>query len=133
MPATEDLINTESDGWTYKSVFVILAIILSLAMLADSFINNKVDLISNIALLIASPIAAWKVRTYDYQAAIWAPAFVWLLVLMTVGQFAPKRGGSIFREQFLHFAYGLSEHAGWIFLATITSGIIAIVRRGRNL
>lgn len=120
-------------GWTYQGVFIILAIALSIGMFADVFINNKVDLISNLTLLIVSPIAAWKVRTNDYLAAIWAPALVWFTVLMTVGQLAPKRGGSFLREQVLHIAYGLSAHAGWILGATIIAGAIAIVRRGRNL
>ena len=120
-------------GWTYQGVFIILWIALSIAMLADVFINRKVDLLSNLTLLIASPIAAWKVRTNDYLAAIWAPALVWFVVLMTVGQFAPKRGGSMLREEVLHIAYGLSAHAGWILGATFISGCIAIFRRGRNL
>lgn len=120
-------------GWTYQGVFIILAIALSIGMLADVLINNKIDLISNLTLLIVSPIAAWKVRTNDYLAALWAPALVWFTLLMTVGQLAPKRGGSLLREQVLHMAYGLSAHAGWIIGATILSGAIAIVRRGRNL
>ncbi|MEY4311254.1 MAG: hypothetical protein RLZZ571_24 [Actinomycetota bacterium] len=120
-------------GWTYQGVFIILWVSLSLAMLADVFINRKVDLLSNVTLLITSCVAGWKVRTNDYQAAIWAPALVWFVTLMTVGQFAPKRGGSFLREEVLHIAYGLSAHAGWILGATILSGAIAIVRRGRNL
>lgn len=120
-------------GWTFQGVFIILGLALAASMLADVLINNKVDLLSNLTLVIASPIAAWKVRTNDYLAAIWAPAFVWFISLMTVGQLAPKRGGSLLREQVLHVAYGLSAHAGWIFTATIISGAIAIFRRGRNL
>lgn len=120
-------------GWTYQGVFIILWVSLSVAMLADVFINKKVDLLSNVTLLIASCVSGWKVRTNDYQAAIWAPALVWFVTLMTVGQFAPKRGGSFLREEILHIAYGLSAHAGWILGATILSGAIAIVRRGRNL
>ena len=120
-------------GWTYQGVFIILWITLSIAMLADVFINRKVDLLSNITLLIGSVIAGWKVRTNDYQAAIWAPSLVWFIALMTVGQFAPKRGGSFMREELLHIAYGLSAHAGWILGATIIAGGTAIVRRGRNL
>ena len=120
-------------GWTYQGVFIILWISLSVAMLADVFINRKVDLLSNVTLLIGSAITGWKVRTNDYQAAIWAPALVWFVTLMTVGQFAPKRGGSLLREEVLHIAYGLSAHAGWILGATMLSGCIAIVRRGRNL
>lgn len=120
-------------GWTYQGVFVILAISLSVAMIADVFLNRKVDLLSNLALILISPIAALKVRTNDYLAAIWAPALVWFVILMTVGQLAPKRGGSLIREQVLHVAYGLAAHAGWIIAATVISGAIAIFRRGRNL
>jgi hypothetical protein len=122
-----------TQGWTYQGVFIILGAVVAIAMFADAYLNKKVDLLSNLTLLIASPLAAWKVRTNDYLAAIWAPAFVWFVSLMTVGQLAPKRGGSLLREQILHIAYGLSAHAGWIFSATIISGAIAIVRRGRNL
>jgi hypothetical protein len=119
-------------GWTYLGVFVVVAVVLSIAMLIDVFVNRKVDLISNLALLIICPIAASRVRTNDYLAAIWVGPLVWFVSLMTVGQFAPKRGGSILREQLLHIAYGLSAHAGWIISATLISGAIAIVRRGRN-
>ncbi len=119
-------------GWTYLGVFVVVTIVLSIAMLADVLINRKVDLISNVALLIICPIAAWRVRTNDYLAAIWVGPIVWFAVLMTIGQIAPKRGGSFMREQLLHIAYGLSAHAGWIIGATVLSGTIAIVRRGRN-
>ena len=122
-----------TQGWTYQGVFIILGAVVAIAMFADAYLNKKVDLLSNLTLLIASPLAAWKVRTNDYLAAIWAPAFVWFVSLMTVGQLAPKRGGSILREQVLHIAYGLSAHAGWILSATIISGAIAIFRRGRNL
>ncbi|MEN9741153.1 MAG: hypothetical protein RIR66_109 [Actinomycetota bacterium] len=120
-------------GWTYQGVFIIMWVSLSVAMLIDALVNRKVDLVSNVTLLIASLIAGWKVRTNDYQAAIWAPALVWFVTLMTVGQLAPKRGGSMLREQILHIAYGLAAHAGWIIGATILSGAIAIIRRGRNL
>jgi hypothetical protein len=119
-------------GWTYLGVFVIVAAVLSVAMLADVLLNQKVDLISNIALLLICPIAAWKVRTNDYLAAIWAVPLVWFAVLMTIGQLAPKRGGSFLREQSLHIAYGLAAHAGWIIGATVISGAIAVIRRGRN-
>ena len=119
-------------GWTYQGVFVIVTVVLSAAMLADVFLNRKVDLVSNVALLVICPIAAWKVRTNDYLAAIWVGPLVWFAVLMTIGQFAPKRGGSLLREQSLHIAYGLAAHAGWIIGATVISGAIAIVRRGRN-
>ena len=120
-------------GWTYQGVFIILGVGLAIAMFADVFLNRKVDLISNVTLLTLSVVAGWKVRTNDYLAAIFAPAFVWFIVLMTVGQLAPKRGGSFLREQLLHIAYGLSAHAGWILSATIISGAIAVIRRGRNL
>lgn len=119
-------------GWTYRGVFVIVTLVLSVAMVADVYINRKVDLLSNLALIIICPIAAWKVRTNDYLAAIWVAPLVWFIVLMTVGQLAPKRGGSLTREQVLHVAYGLASHAGWIIGATIISGAIAIFRRGRN-
>jgi len=119
-------------GWTYLGVFVVVTIVLSIAMLADVLINRKVDLISNLALLIICPIAAWRVRTNDYLAAIWVGPIVWFAVLRTIGQLDPKRGGSFMREQLLHIAYGLSAHAGWIIGATVLSGTIAIVRRGRN-
>lgn len=122
---------TES-GWTYLGVFVVLSAVLSVAMILDVVLNRKVDLLSNLALLIFSPIAAWKVRTNDYLAAIWAPALVWFVVLMTIGQLAPKRGGSLLREQVLHIAYGLAAHAGWIIGATVIAGAIVIFRRARH-
>lgn len=130
--ATDSIKSVKQSGWTFLGVFVVLAAVLSVAMILDVILNRKVDLLSNLALLIASPIAAWKVRFNDYLAAIWAPALVWFAVLMTVGQLAPKRGGSLLREQVLHIAYGLAAHAGWIIGATVLAGAIVIFRRARH-
>lgn len=129
---TNSFESVKQSGWTFLGVFVVLAAVLSVAMILDVILNRKVDLLSNLALLIASPIAAWKVRFNDYLAAIWAPALVWFAVLMTVGQLAPKRGGSLLREQVLHIAYGLAAHAGWIIGATVLAGAIVIFRRARH-
>lgn len=129
---TDSIKSVKQSGWTFLGVFVVLAAVLSVAMILDVILNRKVDLLSNLALLIASPIAAWKVRFNDYLAAIWAPALVWFAVLMTVGQLAPKRGGSLLREQVLHIAYGLAAHAGWIIGATVLAGAIVIFRRARH-
>lgn len=129
---TDSIKSVKQSGWTFLGVFVVLAAVLSVAMILDVILNRKVDLLSNLALLIASPIAAWKVRFNDYLAAIWAPALAWFAVLMTVGQLAPKRGGSLLREQVLHIAYGLAAHAGWIIGATFLAGAIVIFRRARH-
>lgn len=129
---TDSIKSVKQSGWTFLGVFVVLAAVLSVAMILDVILNRKVDLLSNLALLIASPIAAWKVRFNDYLAAIWAPALAWFAVLMTVGQLAPKRGGSLLREQVLHIAYGLAAHAGWIIGATVLAGAIVIFRRARH-
>lgn len=120
--------STES-GWTYQGVFVVVTFVLSLAMLADVYFNRKVDLLSNIALLVICPIAAWNVRPKDFTSAIWVGPLTWLVVLETVGQLAPKRGGNLLREQVLHIAYGLAAHAGWIIGATVLSAAIAIYRQ----
>lgn len=132
LPPANPVKAASQNGWTYLGVFVVIAVVLSVAMVLDAILNRKVDLLSNLALLIVSPIAAWKVRIGDYLSAIWAPALVWFVVLMTVGQLAPKRGGSLLREQVLHIAYGLAAHAGWIIGATVLAGAIVIFRRARH-
>lgn len=119
-------------GWTYQGVFVVVTVVLIAAMLADIYFNHKVDLISNIALLVICPIAGWKVRPRDYTSVIWVGPLMWFVVLMTVGQLAPKRGGSLLREQVLHVAYGLSAHAGWIIGASVLAGAIAIYRQPKR-
>lgn len=122
----------KESGWTYQGVFVIVTAVLIPAMLADVFLNHKVDLISNVALLIACAVAAWKVRLSDYTAAIWVGPLMWFAILMTVGQLAPKRGGSFLREQALHIAYGLAAHAGWIIGSAVLAAAITLFRKSRN-
>jgi hypothetical protein len=89
-------------------------------------------MVSNIGLVIVGIVGASKVRTADYQAAIWVAPIAWVVALMTTGQLAPMRGGSFLREQVLHIAYGLSMHAWWILGATALSASIAVFRRGRQ-
>jgi hypothetical protein len=119
-------------GWTYPGVIILTSVAMMLVMALDIIITGDIGLVSNLGLVIVGLIGALKVRTADYQAAIWVAPIAWLIALLTTGQLAPMRGGSFLREQVLHLAYGLAMHAWWILGATALSAGVAIFRRGRR-
>ena len=119
-------------GWTYPGVIILTSLMMITAMAVDLIVTSEIGLISNIGILAAGILSALKVRTADYQAAIWVVPIAWVVSLLTVGQFAPMPGGTFFREQALHLAYGLAMHAWWILGATAASSAIAVFRRGRQ-
>jgi hypothetical protein len=119
-------------GWTYPGVIILSSAAMMAVMALDIFFTGEIGIVSNIGLVIVGIVGATKVRTADYQAAIWVTPIAWVIALMTTGQLAPMRGGSFLREQVLHIAYGLAMHAWWILGATALSATIAIFRRGRR-
>jgi hypothetical protein len=119
-------------GWTYPGVIILSSAAMMAVMALDIFFTGEIGIVSNIGLVIVGIVGATKVRTADYQAAIWVTPIAWVIALITTGQLAPMRGGSFLREQVLHIAYGLAMHAWWILGATALSATIAIFRRGRR-
>jgi hypothetical protein len=119
-------------GWTYPGVIILTSISMMAVMALDIIFTGGIGIVSNIGLVIVGIVSATNVRTADYQAGIWVVPIAWVLALLTTGQLAPMRGGSFFREQALHLAYGLSMHAWWILGATAVSASVAIFRRGRQ-
>jgi hypothetical protein len=119
-------------GWTYPGVIILSSAAMMVVMALDIIFTGEIGIVSNIGLVIVGIVGATKVRTADYQAAIWVTPIAWVIALMTTGQLAPMRGGSFLREQVLHIAYGLAMHAWWILGATALSATIAIFRRGRR-
>ena len=121
-----------SNGWTYPGVIILTSISMMVVMAIDIFTNGDIGIMSNLGLVIVGLVAAANVRTSDYQAGIWVVPIAWVISILTIGQFAPMRGGSLLREQVLHLAYGLAMHAWWILGATALSAGVVIFRRGRR-
>ena len=119
-------------GWTYPGVIILTSVAMMAVMAIDIIATGDIGIISNVGLILVGLVGAIKVRTADYQAAIWVVPIAWLVALLTTGQLAPMRGGSFLREQILHLAYGLAMHAWWILAATALSASVAIFRRGRQ-
>jgi hypothetical protein len=119
-------------GWTYPGVIILTSAAMMVVMALDIIFTGGIGIVSNIGLVIIGLVGAINVRTADYQAAIWVVPIAWVVALLTTGQLAPMRGGSFWREQVLHLAYGLSMHAWWILGATALSASVAIFRRGRQ-
>jgi hypothetical protein len=119
-------------GWTYPGVIILTSVAMMIVMAIDIVTTGGIGIVSNVGLVIVSLTGALKVRTADYQSAIWVAPIAWLIALLTTGQLAPMRGGSFLREQVLHLAYGLAMHAWWILGATALSTGVAIFRRGRR-
>ncbi|CAB4331229.1 MAG: hypothetical protein F2839_00995 [Actinobacteria bacterium] len=119
-------------GWTYPGVFVVSLVLFLIIMGVEMVFYNKFSLFSNIGIILVSTIAAFKVRLNDASAAIWAPAIVWVIAIMTVGQFRRSPDEFTLRNEIFHFGYGLANHAVWIVAATFLSWLIVIVRRGRR-
>ena len=118
-------------GWTYPGVIILTSSAMMVVMVLDIIFSGAIGIVSNIGLVIIGFVGAINVRTADYLAAIWVVPIAWVIALLTTGQLAPMRGGSFWREQVLHLAYGLSMHAWWILGATALSASVAIFRRGR--
>jgi hypothetical protein len=119
-------------GWTYPGVIILTSVAMMIVMAIDIVTTGDIGIISNVGLILVGLVGAIKVRTADYQAAIWVTPIAWIVALLTTGQLAPMRGGSLLREQVLHLAYGLAMHAWWILGATALSASVAIFRRGRQ-
>jgi hypothetical protein len=119
-------------GWTYPGVIILTSAAMMVVMALDIIFTAGIGIVSNLGLVIVGLVGALKVRTADYQAAIWVAPIAWVIALLTTGQLAPMRGGSFLREQVLHIAYGLAMHAWWILGATAISACVAIFRRGRR-
>ena len=119
-------------GWTYPGVIILTSAAMMVVMALDIIFTGDIGIISNVGLVVVGLVGAIKVRTADYQAAIWVSPIAWVIALLTTGQLAPMRGGSFLREQVLHLAYGLAMHAWWILGATALSAGVAILRRGRQ-
>jgi hypothetical protein len=119
-------------GWTYPGVIILTSAAMMVVMALDIIFTGGIGIVSNLGLVIVGLVGALKVRTADYQAAIWVAPIAWVIALLTTGQLAPMRGGSFLREQVLHIAYGLAMHAWWILGATAISACVAIFRRGRR-
>jgi hypothetical protein len=119
-------------GWTYPGVVILTSAAMIIVMALDIIFTGEIGIISNVGLVVVGVIGSLNVRTADYQAGIWVVPIAWLIALITAGQMAPMRGGSFFREQVLHIAYGLAMHAWWILGATALSASIAIFRRARQ-
>ena len=119
-------------GWTYPGVIILTSTAMMVVMALDIIFTGDIGILSNVGLVIVGLVGAVKVRTADYQAAIWVAPIAWVIALLTTGQLAPMRGGSFLREQALHLAYGLAMHAWWILGATALSASVAIFRRGRQ-
>ena len=119
-------------GWTYPGVIILTSVAMMIVMAIDIVTTGDIGIISNVGLILVGLVGAIKVRTADYQAAIWVTPIAWIVALLTTGQLAPMRGGSLLREQVLHLAYGLAMHAWWILGATELSASVAIFRRGRQ-
>lgn len=122
----------KTHGWTYPGVFILTSISMAIVMASDALITGEIGLISNIAIVGLSVIAATQVRTIDYTAAIWSPPLAWMFALLTGGQFGMTMSGSLLRKEVFHLAYGLAYHAVWILGAVLISAAIAIVRHGRH-
>lgn len=119
-------------GLTYPWVIILTCVSMMILVALDIWSSGNIGMISNVGVIIVGLIAALRVRKSDYQAGIWVVPIAWTVAILTTGQFAPMRGGSFFREQVLHLAYGLAMHAWWILSATALSAAIALFRRGRR-
>jgi hypothetical protein len=119
-------------GLTYPGAIVLTCVSMMIVVALDIWSSGNIGMISNVGIVVVGLIAALRVRKSDYQAGIWVVPIAWTVAILTTGQFAPMRGGSILREQVLHLAYGLAMHAWWILGATALSAAVALFRRGRR-
>jgi hypothetical protein len=119
-------------GLTYSGVAVVVIAVTVLVAFADALINDKLGVITGVALAISSIYAAFTVRRADIWAAVVVPPLAFLVAALTAGQLTLDSSGSLLiREAYMLFRT-LAVNAPWIIGTTLVCLVIVLVRRARS-
>jgi hypothetical protein len=119
-------------GLTYSGVAVVVISVTVLVAFADALINNKLGIITGVALAVSSIYTAITVRRADIWAAVVMPPIAFLVAALTAGQLTLDSSGSLLiREAYMLFRT-LAVNAPWILGTTVVCLVIVLVRRARS-
>lgn len=119
-------------GLTYSGVAVVVISVTVLVAFADALINDKLGIITGVALAVSSIYAAITVRRADIWAAVVMPPIAFLVAALTAGQLTLDSSGSLLiREAYMLFRT-LAVNAPWILGTTVVCLVIVLVRRARS-
>lgn len=119
-------------GLTYSGVAVVVIAVTVLVAFADALINDKLGIITGVALAVSSIYAAITVRRADIWAAVVMPPIAFLVAALTAGQLTLDQSGSLLiREGYMLFRT-LAVNAPWILGTTVVCLVIVLVRRARS-
>ena len=119
-------------GLTYSGVAVVVISVTVLVAFADALINDKLGIITGVALAVSSIYAAVTVRRADIWAAVVMPPIAFLVAALTAGQLTLDSSGSLLiREAYMLFRT-LAVNAPWILGTTVVCLVIVLVRRARS-
>lgn len=119
-------------GLTYSGVAVVVIAVTVLVAFADALINDKLGVITGVALAVSSIYAAVTVRRADIWAAVVVPPLAFLVAALTAGQLTLDSSGSLLiREAYMLFRT-LAVNAPWIIGTTLVCLVIVLVRRARS-
>jgi hypothetical protein len=119
-------------GLTYSGVAVVVIAVTVLVAFADALINDKLGIVTGIALAVSSVYAAVTVRRADIWAAVVMPPLAFLVAALTAGQLTLDSSGSlVLREAYMLFRT-LAVNAPWIIGTTLLCLVIVLVRRARS-
>jgi hypothetical protein len=119
-------------GLTYSGVAVVVIAVTVLVAFADALINDKLGVITGVALAVSSIYAAFTVRRADIWAAVVVPPLAFLIAALTAGQLTLDSSGSLLiREAYMLFRT-LAVNAPWIIGTTLVCLVIVLVRRARS-
>ena len=119
-------------GLTYSGVAVVVVSVTVLVAFADALINDKLGILTGVALAVSSIYAALTVRRADIWAAVVVPPLAFLVAALTAGQLTLDSSGSlVLREAYMLFRT-LAVNAPWILGTTIVCLVIVLVRRARS-
>jgi hypothetical protein len=119
-------------GLTYSGVAVVVIAVTVLVAFADALINDKLGVITGVALAVSSIYAALTVRRSDIWAAVVMPPLAFLVAALTAGQLTLDSSGSLLlREAYMLFRT-LAVNAPWILGTTVVCLVIVLVRRARS-
>jgi hypothetical protein len=119
-------------GLTYSGVAVVVISVTVLVAFADALINDRLGILTGVALAASSIYAAVAVRRADIWAAVVMPPLAFLVATLTAGQLTLDASGSLLlREAYMLFRT-LAVNAPWILGTTLVCLVIVLVRRARS-
>lgn len=126
--------STERAGMTASQVWMLICGVTFVVALIDGFFHrgsseaSALTIITGIALIASTVVAALLVRPGDRWYPVIVPPIAFLIATLTAGQFGLSSTGSLMIREGLMIFTTLGRNAIWIFIAVIAAGVIGVVK-----